>query len=839
MTSRLEAKTAHNSEISCCDVSLKGILATSGGDQIVKLWRVTEDEIKELDISPLKGHTYGVNFVRFSPYGTIIASASTDGTVNLWDSLSGSILSTFFSPTGYSFRVCSFSPDASYIAAGGDDDTVYIWRISDKELLRTITSHEATVFSLAFSPDSSLLVSSDSSGRMLVWSAEPGHHTLLTDIDEAHDLGVTGMDFCPAFTKSALETRFTLATCGNDGFLSLWSIRTGEKNCIELREKVFAHDNAAMSIRYNSKGDRIATSGGDKTCKLWNTKGPHLECLTVLDDHPRYVTSCSWFRNRNAVATTSSRGIRVHSQQQQSYSSDYANVTLASSNSSSSLTEPDCDREARFQFSLTKSKARVELASRIAPPTAATDITCVDIFKNTLAISSGQPLIHLWSLEGADGEDWRECEESPLRGHNYTVYSLHFGHTGDLISGSLDGDVIIWDVSGPGGRILHRLSHPDRIGFRTVRLSGNGKVAAAGGDDDSCLVWDLQVPGNGGGCRRECVLREHDNTVFAVDISSDQRFIVTACSGERIKVWDLNSVFDVQKSIHTVEETHDLGVNCCCFLPRLQNDGTAILATGGNDSQVKIWKLHDQGKLELQHQLCGHGSSIMCLKYSPDSQFLGSSSGDRTARIWDTTTYKCLYVVDLHARYVTSCAFSADSRLFVTCCENYVKVWKLNFANPAPAFQSLNIKDWSGVEVRAWLDSLGLSPACPQFVHFTGSTLLNTSQAELEGLGLSETEATRLLEMIQHLRHGLHTVRSAEQDEGIPEEFLCPITHELMENPVQLSDGFIYEEMAIKEWLLTRRRTSPLTNLEIGDDRLTPCPELRQKISSYRKSKPQ
>ena len=34
----------------------------------------------------------------------------------------------------------------------------------------------------------------------------------------------------------------------------------------------------------------------------------------------RYVTSCSWFRNRNAVATTSSRGIRVHHQQQQSNS---------------------------------------------------------------------------------------------------------------------------------------------------------------------------------------------------------------------------------------------------------------------------------------------------------------------------------------------------------------------------------------------------------------------------------------------------------------------------------------------------------------------------------------
>ena len=31
-----------------------------------------------------------------------------------------------------------------------------------------------------------------------------------------------------------------------------------------------------------------------------------------------------------------------------------------------------------------------------------------------------------------------------------------------------------------------------------------------------------------------------------------------------------------------------------------------------------------------------------------------------------------------------------------------------------------------------------------------------------------------------------------------PDEFLCPITHEMMNNPVRLADGFVYDEMAIK-----------------------------------------
>ena len=32
----------------------------------------------------------------------------------------------------------------------------------------------------------------------------------------------------------------------------------------------------------------------------------------------------------------------------------------------------------------------------------------------------------------------------------------------------------------------------------------------------------------------------------------------------------------------------------------------------------------------------------------------------------------------------------------------------------------------------------------------------------------------------------------------IPAEFICPITHEVMEEPVLLADGFVYEEIAIK-----------------------------------------
>ena len=46
---------------------------------------------------------------------------------------------------------------------------------------------------------------------------------------------------------------------------------------------------------------------------------------------------------------------------------------------------------------------------------------------------------------------------------------------------------------------------------------------------------------------------------------------------------------------------------------------------------------------------------------------------------------------------------------------------------------------------------------------------------------------------------------------SLPEAFMCPITSELMADPVSTADGFSYEREAITTWL-EEHSTSPLTN---------------------------
>ena len=45
----------------------------------------------------------------------------------------------------------------------------------------------------------------------------------------------------------------------------------------------------------------------------------------------------------------------------------------------------------------------------------------------------------------------------------------------------------------------------------------------------------------------------------------------------------------------------------------------------------------------------------------------------------------------------------------------------------------------------------------------------------------------------------------------IPQNFICPITHDIMIDPVICSDGISYERVAIQRWLIDHN-TSPMTN---------------------------
>ena len=78
-------------------------------------------------------------------------------------------------------------------------------------------------------------------------------------------------------------------------------------------------------------------------------------------------------------------------------------------------------------------------------------------------------------------------------------------------------------------------------------------------------------------------------------------------------------------------------------------------------------------------------------------------------------------------------------------------------------------------------------------------------------------------------------VRGAESKDitDIPDMFLCPITQDVMHDPVIASDGHTYEREAIEKWLKNGRNVSPMTNAPMTSSVLLPNHNLKSAISTY------
>lgn len=66
-----------------------------------------------------------------------------------------------------------------------------------------------------------------------------------------------------------------------------------------------------------------------------------------------------------------------------------------------------------------------------------------------------------------------------------------------------------------------------------------------------------------------------------------------------------------------------------------------------------------------------------------------------------------------------------------------------------------------------------------------------------------------------------------------PNEFICPISLELLTDPVIVSTGHTFERESIEGWFAVGRDTNPVTGLPLPNQNLIPNIALRQAIETY------
>ncbi|KAH6990843.1 WD40-repeat-containing domain protein [Ilyonectria sp. MPI-CAGE-AT-0026] len=178
----------------------RGRLATAGGDNHVRIWKVQSDgEDRKVEyLSTLSKHNQAVNVVRWAPKGELLASAGDDGNVILWVP-SETPQSNFGSEgqedkeswrakhmcrsSGAEIYDLAWSPDGAHFIIGSMDNIARIYNAHSGTLVRQIAEHCHYVQGVTWDPLNEYIATQSSDRSVHVYSlkTKDGQYTLSQD----------------------------------------------------------------------------------------------------------------------------------------------------------------------------------------------------------------------------------------------------------------------------------------------------------------------------------------------------------------------------------------------------------------------------------------------------------------------------------------------------------------------------------------------------------------------------------------------------------------------------------------------------------------------------------
>ncbi|HLI05479.1 MAG TPA: serine/threonine-protein kinase [Ktedonobacteraceae bacterium] len=222
--------------------------------ETIQTWQISTGQ-NTAAYPPCNGHSEPINALVWSPDGSKVASASDDGTAQVWEVRSGrSILS--YRTHAMGVKAVAWSPNGSYLASAGEDKTVHIWNATTGRNLLIYYGHRDKVNAVAFSPDGSKVASASDDGTVQVWDASSGRKILSYS---GHNSFVTVLAWSPDGGK--------IASGGLDDTVQIWDASNGTSLLTYT-----GHTDWISTLAWSPNGSHIASGSWDKTVQVWKAK---------------------------------------------------------------------------------------------------------------------------------------------------------------------------------------------------------------------------------------------------------------------------------------------------------------------------------------------------------------------------------------------------------------------------------------------------------------------------------------------------------------------------------------------------------------------------------------
>ena len=252
-----------------------------------------------------------------------------------------------------------------------------------------------------------------------------------------------------------------------------------------------------------------------------------------------------------------------------------------------------------------------------------------------------------------------------LNGHTDFVSSIAFSHNGSrLVSSSWDNSIRLWDTN-----TLETLAegwHSHDV--TSVTFSPDGLRIASGGRDEVIRIWNSNAKAMGSTYTSD-YLGAFTSVVFIHYPDTD--YYRVAAANELDGGIDYFNYYD--GSTRFSSSWYPIGTHSTSSLAVSPNQ--RMIASGGAklDTNVVLWDPYNKKSLKT---LMGHTDFITSVAFSPDSRTLASGSWDNTIRLWNIADGKPILTLIGHTDRVLSVAFSPDGKTLASGSDDHtIRLW--------------------------------------------------------------------------------------------------------------------------------------------------------------------
>jgi WD40 repeat protein len=563
----------------------------------VGLWEVYRHAPPPLNT--MIGHTRAVRAVVFLPDGRRALSAGDDGSLILWDIVTGRALRSLTSHQQAVWSV-AISPDGHRALSAGADHTLKLWDVDDGRELRGWLAHDGAVLGVAFTPDGQHALSAGAGGDVKLWDLESGQVVHL----------LTG-HFGSVFSVAVSSDGRRAVTGGADNTVKLWDMDNGT-----ILRTFNGHSDPVYGVSLSPDGTRAASGGLDGTIRLWDTDTGRE--LRRFSESGEVVDSVAFSPDGQFVLSGggdhAARLWRVATgREPRSFHGHRGRVSsVAFSPDGQRALSASEDTTVRLWDVATSLEARSVQAHDGA-------VTCLAIDPNgRLALSGGDDYVaKVWDI--ATGLALGRVDL-----HTNITCAVLDTDGARAALGFVDGAVKQWDMV--TGKLQPLAAGTNAV--LSMAFSADGRQVESVDSAGNAYTTELAT-----GLTRASAVRPakaslmerfsgRAQRVTIVALSPDERHVLTASADRTVKLWDAQSGQEERLYFG-----HTNSISGLSWSP----DGQWF-ATSSHDMTVKLWSAEQKDELLTFN---GHTNAVTAVAFRPIELGVVSADSGGTLIVWD------------------------------------------------------------------------------------------------------------------------------------------------------------------------------------------------------------